>query len=96
MTIMPLYDRVVVKRIEVAEVSEGGIIVPETSRAKPTEGVVVAVGPGRVLDNGQKNVPTVDVGDRVLFGKYAGLEVKIGSEDLVFLREEDILAILRG
>ncbi len=93
MKIRPLADRLVVKRTQEEEKTKGGIIIPDTAKEKPLEGVVVAVGSGKALKNG-KNVPLdVKAGDKVLFGKYSGTEVKVDGEELVLLREEDVLAV---
>ena len=94
MKIRPLHDRVLVKRIEEGEVRRGGIIIPDTAKEKPQEGKVVAVGDGKILENGKRVPLDVKAGDRVLFGKYAGSEVKIEDEEYLILREEDILGIL--
>jgi chaperonin GroES len=92
MAIKPLYDRILVKRIEEEEQKIGGIIIPDTAKEKPQEGEVIAVGAGRVLDNGERQVPDVEVGDKILFGKYSGTEVKYGDEEYLIMREDDILA----
>ncbi len=92
MPIKPLSDRILVKRIEEEEQQVGGIIIPDTAKEKPQEGEVVAVGPGRVLDNGECQAPEVAVGDRILFGKYSGTEVKYADEEYLIMREDDILA----
>jgi chaperonin GroES len=92
MPITPLYDRVLVKRIEEEEQKIGGIIIPDTAKEKPQQGEVIAVGAGRVLDSGERQKPDVQAGDRVLFGKYSGTEVKYEDEEYLILREEDILA----
>ncbi|MBM3213323.1 co-chaperone GroES [Candidatus Poribacteria bacterium] len=92
MAITPLYDRILVQRIEEEEQKVGGIIIPDTAKEKPQQGKVVAVGAGRVLDNGERQKPDVAAGDKVLFGKYAGTEVKLEDEEYLILREEDILA----
>jgi chaperonin GroES len=94
MKIRPLHDRILVKRIEEQEVRRGGIIIPDTAKEKPQEGKVVAVGDGKILDDGKRVPLDVKAGDRVLFGKYAGSEVKIEDEEYLILREEDILGIL--
>jgi len=96
MQVRPLHDRVLVKRIEEKEVVKGGIIIPDTAKEKPMEGEVVAVGPGKLLEDGKRAPIDVKVGDRVLFGKYAGTEIKIDDEDYVVMREEEILAVLAG
>ena len=91
----PLHDRVIVRRIEEKETTRGGIIIPDTAKDKPTEGEIVAVGPGK-REKGELISLDVKVGDRVLFGKYAGNEVKIEDEEYLILKEEDILAKLSG
>jgi chaperonin GroES len=90
----PLHDRILVKRVEEEEVRRGGIIVPDTAKEKPQEGKVIAVGTGKVTEDGKKIPPDVKAGDRVLFGKYSGSEVKIDDEEYLILREDDILGIL--
>lgn len=94
MELRPLQDRVMVKRIEAAETVAGGIIIPDSAKEKPQEAEVVAVGSGKVLKNGQRSAMDVKTGDRVLFGKYSGSEVKIEGQEYLILREDDILAIL--
>ena len=94
MKIRPLHDRILVKRIEEEEVRRSGIIIPDTAKEKPQEGKVVAVGSGKLLENGQRVALDVKSGDRVLFGKYSGSEVKIEDEEYLILKEEDILGIL--
>jgi chaperonin GroES len=94
MKIRPLHDRILVKRLEEAEVRRGGIIIPDTAKEKPQEGKVIAVGNGKVGDDGKKIPLDVKAGDRILFGKYSGNEVKIEEEEYVIMREEDVLAIL--
>jgi chaperonin GroES len=89
-----LNDRVIVKPLEEEEISTGGIIIPDTAKEKPQQGKVVAVGNGAILPNGKTVAPQVKEGDRVLFGKYAGTEVRIGDEEHLVMREDDILAIL--
>ncbi|AHE52800.1 co-chaperone GroES [Sphingomonas sanxanigenens] len=90
----PLHDRVVVRRIEAEEKTSGGIIIPDTAKEKPQEGEVVAVGPGARTDDGQLVALSVEVGDRILFGKWSGTEVKIGGEDLLIMKESDILGVI--
>lgn len=90
--LQPLADRVVVKPIEREEVTKGGIVLPDTAKEKPQEGEIMAVGPGRLSDEGKRIAMDVKVGDRVLYAKYGGTEVKIEGEELVILRESDILA----
>ena len=94
MNIRPLQDRVLVKRIAEEERTKGGIVIPDTAREKPMEGEVMAVGNGKVLENGSKITPEVKAGDRVLFGKYSGTEVKIDGVEHLILREDDILGIV--
>ncbi|MEW6614605.1 MAG: co-chaperone GroES [Thermodesulfobacteriota bacterium] len=94
MKIRPLQDRVIVKRVEEEEKTKGGIIIPDSAKEKPMEGKVVAVGTGKVLDDGKKLPLDVKKGDRILFGKYAGTEVKIDGEEHLIMREDDILGIL--
>ncbi len=94
MKIRPLHDRVLVKRIQEEEKTKGGIIIPDTAKEKPQEGKVVAVGKGKVNDDGKVTPLDVKAGDRILFGKYSGTEVKIEGEEHLIMREEDILGIL--
>ena len=94
MKIRPLQDRIIVKRMEEAEMTKGGIIMTDSAKEKPMEGEVIAVGNGKVLDNGQKSVPDVKSEDKVLFSKYAGTEVKINGEEHLIMREDDILGII--
>ena len=94
MKIRPLADRVVVKRIKEEEKTKGGIIIPDSAKEKPVEGVVIAVGNGKPLKDGKLRPLDVKAGDRVLFGKYSGTEVKLDGEEHVILREEDLLAVL--
>lgn len=94
MKIRPLHDRVIVKRIKEEEKTKGGIIIPDTAKEKPIEGKVVAVGEGKILENGQKQPLDVKKGDRVLFGKYAGTDIKLEGEEHLIMREDDIIAIV--
>ncbi|MGZ8175972.1 MAG: co-chaperone GroES [Methylotenera sp.] len=94
MNIRPLHDRVIVKRVEEETTTPGGIVLPGSAAEKPSQGVVLAVGKGKALDNGTVRALEVKVGDKVLFGKYAGNEVKVDGEDLIVMREEDIMGIL--
>lgn len=96
MSIRPLYDRVVVKPLEAETTTKGGIVLPGKAAEKPSEGEVVAIGSGAVLDNGELRPLAVKVGDRVLFGKYAGTELTIDGEELLVMKESDILAVLEG
>ena len=94
MKVKPLQDRLVVKRLAEEEKTKGGIIIPDAAKEKPQEGRVIAVGPGKVTDNGQRVTPEVKVGDKILFGKYAGTEIKIEGDEHLILREDDVLAII--
>jgi len=94
MKIRPLQDRVIVKRIEEEDTTKGGIIIPDTAKEKPIEGKVVAVGGGKILENGTKQPLEVKKGDRVLFGKYAGTDIKVDGEEHLIMREDDIIAIV--
>jgi chaperonin GroES len=94
MKVRPLHDRLVVRRIEEKETAKGGIIIPDTAKEKPQQGEVLAVGNGKILDNGTKIALDVQVGNRILFGKYTGTEIKIDGEDVLILREDEVLAIL--
>jgi chaperonin GroES len=94
LNLRPLGDRVVVKPLEREEVTASGIVLPDTAKEKPQQGEVLAVGPGRVLDNGERVVPDVKQGEKVLFAKYSGTEFKLDQDELLILRESDILAIV--
>jgi len=94
MSIRPLHDRVVVKRLEEEQKSAGGIVIPDSAAEKPQRGEIVAVGKGKPLDNGEVRKPEVKAGDKVLFGKFAGTEVKVDGDEVVVMREDDILAVL--
>jgi chaperonin GroES len=94
MNVRPLHDRVLLKRIEDKEVIKGGIIIPDTAKEKPMEGVVISAGPGKIMENGQLCPLDLKAGDKVLFGKYAGSEIKIDDQEYVIMREEEILAVL--
>src|SRR5947209_20581456 len=94
MIVRPLHDRIMVERLEEKEVKKGGIIIPDTAKEKPQEGKVIAVGSGKVGDNGKKIPLDVKAGDKILFGKYSGSEVKIDDKEYLIMREEDVLAIL--
>ncbi len=94
MNLQPLGDRVLVQRVEAGEEVRGGIVIPDTAKEKPQEGVVVAVGAGRVLDSGQKVAMSVKAGDKVLFGKYSGTEIKLNDEEYLIMGEGEILGIL--
>ena len=94
MKIRPLHDRVIVKRVEEEETTKGGIIIPDTAKEKPVEGKIVAVGDGKVADDGKKIPLEVKAGDKILFGKYAGTEIQIEGEEHIIMREDDIIAIV--
>ena len=94
MKIRPLQDRIIVKRIEEEEKTKGGIIIPDTAKEKPMEGKIIAVGKGKIMEDGKLQPLDVKVGDRVLFGKYAGTEVKIDGEEHLIMREDDILGVI--
>ncbi|HLG14707.1 MAG TPA: co-chaperone GroES [Blastocatellia bacterium] len=94
--VRPLHDRVLVRRIEEQEQVRGGIIIPDTAKEKPQEGQVIAVGSGKVLDSGTRIEPGVKVGDKVLFGKYSGTEIKLDDEEFLIMREDEILGVIEG
>jgi chaperonin GroES len=96
MKIRPLQDRVIVQRVEEEEKTKGGIIIPDTAKEKPQEGKVIAVGKGKVGDDGKLLPLDVKAGDRILFGKYSGTEVKLNGEDFLIMREDDILGVIEG
>ena len=94
MKIRPLHDRIIVRRVEEEEKTKGGIIIPDTAKEKPTEGKVIAVGKGKILEDGKLQALDVKAGDRILFGKYSGTEVKIDGEEHLIMREDDILGVI--
>lgn len=94
MNIRPLHDRVIVRRLEEERKSPGGIVIPDTVKEKPVQGEVVAVGKGKIMEDGKIRPLDVKVGDKILFGKYSGTEVKVGNEELLVMREEDIMGIV--
>ena len=96
MSIRPLHDRVIIKREEEETTSPGGIVLPGSAAEKPAQGSVIAVGKGKILENGEVRSLDVKVGDRVLFGKYSGSEVKVDGEQLIVMREDEIMAIIEG
>jgi chaperonin GroES len=96
MNIRPLHDRVIIKRMEEERTSPGGIVIPDTAAEKPIRGEVVAVGKGKLMENGDVRPLDVKVGDKVLFGKYSGTEVKVDGQDLLVMREEDVMAVIEG
>jgi len=95
MKVKPLNDRVLVQRLEEVQMTKGGLYIPDTAKEKPVEGKVIAVGPGKVNDQGNRLPLNVQEGDRILFGRYAGSEIKIEGEEFLMMREEDILAIVQ-
>ncbi|MFA7388417.1 MAG: co-chaperone GroES [Thiohalobacteraceae bacterium] len=96
MNIRPLHDRVIIKRMEEERTTPGGIVIPDSAAEKPVRGEVVAAGKGKILENGNVRNLDVKVGDKVLFGKYSGTEVKVDGQDLLVMREEDIMAVIEG
>ena len=96
MNLRPLHDRVIVKRMEEERLSAGGIVIPDSATEKPVRGEIVAAGNGKILDNGEKRALDVQVGDTVLFGKYSGTEVKVDGDELLVMREEDIMAVIES
>jgi chaperonin GroES len=96
MKLRPLHDRVIVKRMEEERMSAGGIVIPDSATEKPVRGEVLAVGNGKILDNGEKRALDISVGDKILFGKYTGTEVKVEGEELLVMREEDIMAVIEA
>lgn len=96
MKIRPLYDRIVVRRLEEERTTAGGIVIPDSAAEKPSRGEIIAVGNGKPTDNGDLRALTVKVGDKVLFGKYSGTEVKVDGEALLVMREDDIMAVIEG
>jgi chaperonin GroES len=96
MKIRPLHDRVVIRRTEEERTSPGGIVIPDTATEKPIRGEVIAVGNGKILENGETRALDLKKGDKVLFGKYSGTEVKVDGEELLVMREDDIMAVIEG
>jgi len=96
MKIRPLHDRVIIKRMEEERTSPGGIVIPDAAAEKPVRGEVLAAGKGKILENGTVRALDVKVGDKVLFGKYSGTEVKVDGDDVLVMREEDIMAVIEG
>lgn len=94
MALKPLADRIIVKAVEAEEKTAGGILLPDTAKEKPQQGEVIAVGPGKLLDSGKTVAMDVQVGDRIYFAKYGGTEVKIGADEFIILRQDDVLAVL--
>lgn len=96
MNIRPLHDRIVAKRMEEEKLSPGGIVIPDAAKEKPIKGEVIAVGSGKLLDNGEVRALDVKAGDKILFGKYAGTEVKVDGTDYLILREDDVMGVFEG
>jgi len=96
MKIRPLHDRIIVKRLEEERTSAGGIIIPDSATEKPIQGKVIAVGNGKILEDGSVRKLDVKIGDKILFGKYGGTEVKVDGEELLVMREEDVMAVIEG
>jgi chaperonin GroES len=96
MKIRPLHDRVIVKRLESETKTAGGIVIPDSAAEKPVQGKVVAVGKGKILEDGTVRPLDVKIGDKILFGKYSGTEVKVDGDELVVMREEDVMAVIEG
>ena len=94
MKVKPLQDRILIKRVEEEQKTKGGIIIPDTAKEKPQEGEVIAVGNGKILDNGTKIALDVKAGDKILFGKYSGTDIKIDDEEYLILREDEVLAVV--
>lgn len=95
-SIRPLNDRILLKRLEAEQKTSGGILIPDNAKEKPVEGKVVAVGNGKVLENGSRQTPAIKAGDKVLFGKWSGNEVKIDGEEYLLIKEEEILAVIEA
>jgi chaperonin GroES len=96
MKIRPLHDRIIVKRLEEERTSAGGIIIPDSATEKPIQGKVIAVGKGKILEDGKVRPLDVKIGDKILFGKYGGTEVKVDGDELLVMREEDVMAVIEG
>ncbi|ACL71536.1 co-chaperone GroES [Thioalkalivibrio sulfidiphilus] len=96
MNIRPLHDRVIIKRMEEERTTAGGIVIPDSATEKPVRGEVIAVGKGKILENGEVRALDVKVGDKVLFGKYSGTEIKVDGQEVLVMREEDIMGVLEG
>jgi chaperonin GroES len=94
MELRPLHDRIVIKRLEEGETQRGGIIIPDTAKEKPQQGSVIAVGNGKLLETGERMAPEVKAGDRILFGKYSGSEIKLDGDEYLILKEDEILGVL--
>jgi chaperonin GroES len=96
MNIRPLHDHILIQRLDEGEQKVGGIIIPDTAKEKPQQGKVIAAGAGKIRDDGTRQAPDVKAGDRILFGKYSGQEVRLDGEDFLIMREEDVLGVISG
>ena len=96
MNVRPLHDRLIIQRLEEGEQKVGGIIIPDTAKEKPQQGKVIAAGTGKVRDDGTRQPPDVKAGDRILFGKYSGQEIKLDGEDYLIMREDEVLGVIEG
>jgi chaperonin GroES len=96
MNVRPLHDRILIQRLEEGEQKVGGIIIPDTAKEKPQQGKVIAAGTGKVRDDGTRQLPDVKAGDRILFGKYSGQEIKLDGEDYLIMREDEVLGVIEG
>ncbi len=96
MNVRPLHDRIIIQRLEEGEQKVGGIIIPETAKEKPQQGKVIAAGTGKVKDDGTRQLPDVKAGDRILFGKYSGQEIKLDGEEYIIMREDEVLGVIEG
>jgi chaperonin GroES len=96
MNVRPLHDRILIQRLEEGEQKVGGIIIPDTAKEKPQQGKVIAAGAGKIMDDGTRQRPDVKVGDRILFGKYSGQEIKLDGEDYLIMREDEVLGVIEG
>ena len=96
MKVRPLHDRILIQRLEEGEQKVGGIIIPDTAKEKPQKGKVIAAGTGKVKDDGTRQLPDVKAGDRILFGKYSGQEIKLDGEDYLIMREDEVLGVIEG
>jgi chaperonin GroES len=96
MNVRPLHDRLIIQRLDEGEQKVGGIIIPDTAKEKPQQGKVIAAGAGKVRDDGTRQVPDVKAGDRILFGKYSGQEIKLDGEDFLIMKEDEVLGVIEG
>ena len=96
MNVRPLHDRIIIQRLEEGEQKVGGIIIPDSAKEKPQQGKVIAAGTGKVKDDGTRQLPDVKAGDRILFGKYSGQEIKLDGEEYIIMREDEVLGVIEG